>query len=204
MILYGRYVSPFARRVGVWCGLQGREYEHRPLMVTGDDLEKLRAANPVARVPVLVLDDGTSLVESFAICDYLDETAPNGSRLIPESGPARLDCLQRMAVAQATSEKAVAYVYETIRRPEEFHWADWQARVADQVQAGLAELEQSVPGEGWSGESGIDGGDIAAAIAYQFVEFASPALLAPGYPRLAALAARAMEIEAFARTKPQA
>lgn len=204
MILYGRYVSPFVRRVGVWLNLQGRAFEHRPLLVAGDDLEKIRAQNPTARVPILVLDDGAKLIESFAICDCLDETAPEGKRLIPARGPERLECLQRVAMAQATSEKAVALVYEINRRPEEFHWKDWQDRVTMQVRGGLAELDRTVPGEGWSGARGIDGGDIAAAVAYQFAEFTNSWLLEPGYPRLAALAERAMGIEAFASTKPQA
>ncbi len=204
MILYGRYVSPFVRRVGVWLGLQGREYEHRPLLVAGDDLEKIRAQNPVARVPILILDDGTRLIESFAICDYLDETAPAGKRLIPASGAARLDCMQRMAMGQSTAEKAVALVYEKNRRPEEYQWPEWRERLTMQVRGGLAELDRLVPEDGWSGESGMDGGDIAAAVAYHFAEFSNPWLLEPGYPRLAALAERAMGIDAYARTKPEA
>jgi len=202
MILYGRDLSPFTRRVAIWCALQGRHVERREISVVGPDFDEIKAHNPVVRVPVLILDDGTHLIESFAICDYLDETAPNGTRLVPDSGAARMECLRRLAVAQATSEKAVAMVYERNRRPEELHWRDWQQRVAGQVQGGLAELDQVVPGEGWSGEEGPDGGDIAAILAYQFVETTNPWLLEPGYPRLAALVARGMEIEAIAATKP--
>jgi glutathione S-transferase len=206
MILYGRNLSPFTRRVAIWCALQGRKVERRELMVAGADFEEIKAHNPVARVPILVLDDGTHLIETFAICDYLDETAPNGTRLVPERGAARMACLRRLAVANSTAEKAVAMVYERNRRPEEFHWRDWQARVAGQVQGGLAELDRVVPGPGanggWSGEDGPDGGDIAAIITYQFVETTNPWLLEPGYPRLAALAERGMEIEAIAATKP--
>ncbi len=206
MILYGRNLSPFTRRVAIWCALQGRQIERRELMVAGPDFDEIKAHNPVARVPILVLDDGTHLIESFAICDYLDETAPNGTRLVPESGAARMECLRRVAVAQSSAEKAVAMVYERNRRPEEFHWREWQARIAGQVQGGLAELDRVVPGAGadggWSGEAGPDGGDIAAIIAYQFVEVTNPWLLEPGYPRLAALAGRGMNIEAIAATKP--
>jgi glutathione S-transferase len=211
MILYGRNLSPFTRRVAIWCALQGRNLERRELMVAGADFEEIKANNPVARVPILVLDDGTRLIESFAICDYLDETAPNGTRLVPERGAERLACLQRLALAQSTAEKAVAMVYERNRRPEELHWRDWQARVAGQVQGGLAELDRVAPDPetngGWSGEDGPDGGvpdggDIAAIIAYQFVETTNSWLLEPGYPRLAALAERGMEIEAIAATKP--
>jgi glutathione S-transferase len=181
VILYGRDLSPFTRRVAIWCALQGRPVERRETSVVGPEFEEIKAHNPVARVPILILDDGTHLIESFAICDYLDETAPNGTRLVPDT-----------------------MVYERNRRPEEFHWRDWQQRVASQVQGGLTELDRVVPEEGWSGEGGPDGGDIAAIIAYQFVETTNPWLLEPGYPRLAALAARGMEIDAIAATKPAA
>jgi glutathione S-transferase len=204
MILYGRNLSPFTRRVAIWCALQGRQIERRELMVAGADFEEIKANNPVARVPILVLDDGVRLIESFVICDYLDETAPNGTRLVPERGAARMECLRRLAVANSTAEKAVAMVYEKNRRPEELHWRDWQARAAGQVQGGLAELDRAAPGEGWSGSDGPDGGDIAAIISFQFVEATNPWLLEPGYPRLAALAERGMGIEAIAATKPVA
>jgi glutathione S-transferase len=202
MILYGRNLSPYVRRVAIWCALQGRDVERRELMVAGPDFDEIKAHNPVGRVPILILNDGTHLIETFAICDYLDETAPNGTRLLPESGAARMEALRRLAVANSTAEKAVAMVYERNRRPEEFHWRDWQARVAGQIQGGLAELDKIVPAEGWSGENGPDGGDIAAIIVYQFVENTNPWLLEPGYPRLAALAERGMGIEAIAATKP--
>jgi glutathione S-transferase len=204
MILYGRNLSPFTRRVAIWCALQGRRIERREISVAGADFDEIKAHNPVVRVPVLVLDDGANLIETFAICDYLDETAPNGTRLVPQSGAARMECLRRVAVANSTAEKAVAMVYERNRRPEELHWRDWQVRVAGQIQGGLAELDKVVPGESWSGSDGPDGGDLAALIVYQFVETTNPWLLEPGYPRLAALATRGMEIEAIAATKPTA
>lgn len=209
MILYGRNLSPFARRVAIWCALQGREVERRELTVMGEDFEKIREVNPVVRVPVLVLDDGTKLIETYPICDWLDETAPEGKRLVPERGEARRECLQRLGLANSVAEKAVAMVYERNRRPEALHWREWQQRVARQVQGGLAELDARVPAEGWSGQrgpdgGGPDGGDVAAIIAYQFVEATNPWLLEPGYPRLKALAERGMQIEAVAATKPTA
>jgi glutathione S-transferase len=202
MILYGRNLSPFVRRVAIWCAMQGCQIERRELMVGGADFEEIKAHNPVARVPILILDDGTHLIETFAICDYLDETAPNSTRLLPSSGAARMECLRRLAVANSTAEKAVAMVYDKNRRPEEFHWPEWQERLAGQIKGGLAELDRVVPGEGWSGADGPDGGDIAAIIAYQFVEATNPWLLEPGYPRLSALVERGMDVEAIAATKP--
>jgi glutathione S-transferase len=202
MILYGRNLSPFVRRVAVWCALQGRKVERREITVAGADFDEIRKHNPVGRVPVLILDDGTHLIESFAICDWLDETAPAGRRLVPAGGTARRACLQRLALAQSTAEKAVAMVYERNRRPPELHWKDWQDRVAGQIRGGLDALDRVVPAEGWSGPDGPDGGDIAAICAYQFVEVTNPWLLTPGHARLNALVDRGMEIDAIASTVP--
>ena len=202
MILYGRDLSPFARRIAIWCALQGRDLERQAILVTGDDFERLKGMNPVGRVPVLELDDAARLVETYAMGDWLDETSPNGWRGLPASGTARRDAYQRLAIASGTAEKGVALVYERNRRPEEYHWKEWQQRLVGQIQGGLAALDAAVPEQGWSGGDTPDAGDIAAVIAYQFVEVTNPWVLEPGYPRLKALVDRAMELPAFAETKP--
>jgi glutathione S-transferase len=210
MILYGRDLSPFVRRISIWCALQGRAVERRPITVMGEDFAKLKAMNPVARVPVLELDDGTRLIDSYAIGDWLDETAPNGVRLVPAGGVPRREALQRLAVAAGVADKAVALVYERNRRPEELHWKDWQGRVVDQVRSGLGALDAAVPEAGWSGggapdsgpAAGPDAGDVSAVCAYQFLAATTPWVLEPGYPRLAGFVERAMQLPAVAATKP--
>ena len=202
MILYGRDLSPFARRIAICCALQGRDLQRQDVLVTGDDFERVKAMNPVGRIPVLELDDGTQLIESYAMGDLLDESSPNGWRGLPASGPARVAAFQRLAVASGTAEKAVALVYEKNRRPEEFQWPDWQRRLVSQIEGGLRKMESSVPATGWSGDS-PDAGDLAAGIAYQFIQVTNPWVLGAGYPKLAAFTDRAMaEIPAFAATEP--
>ena len=201
MILYGRTLSPFVRRVAVWASLQDHAVERRDILVTGEDFERLRAMNPVARVPVLELDDGTQLVESYAICDWLDETSPNGVRLLPASGTPRRAAYQHLALAAGTAEKAVALVYDRNRRPEEFHWKEWQQRLVSQIQSGLRALDARVQPGAWP-DGAPEAGPLAAAIAYQFVELTNPWVLDEGYPALAGLAERAMAVPAFAETKP--
>lgn len=205
MILYGRTISPFVRRVAIWCAMQGRDVEMKPLAATEpQDMEAIRAVHPGRRVPVLQVEDGALLIETFAICDWLDETAPEGTRLVPASGIARRDCMQRIGMANATAEKVVGLVYEKNRRPEEFHWPDWQERLVDQVRSGLAAMEAAAPETGFHGGDTPDGSDIAIVCAYEMAEFSNPWLLESGYPKLAALAARAAEQPGFAASKPGA
>lgn len=202
MILYGRDLSPFARRVAIWCALQERELERRPLTVAGEDFDKLKAINPVGRVPILVPEDGEPLIETAAIIDWLEETAPADRRLIPGGGPERRKVMQGMAFGNSVVEKGVALVYEKNRRPEEFQWPEWRARIEGQIAGGLEALEARIPESGWMGGANPDGADVCAAIAHDFLAVTNPHVLEGGYPRLKALAARAAEHPAFAASKP--
>ena len=58
LVLYGRYASPFVRRVAVTLRLYGVDYRHVPLMPFGPDKAELAKFNPIARVPALRLDNG--------------------------------------------------------------------------------------------------------------------------------------------------
>lgn len=202
MILYGRDLSPFTRRVAIWCELMGHPLERRQIMVSGPDYETLKGVNPLGRVPALVLDDGSVLLDSGAMVDWLEDTAPDGNRLIPATGDARRAMLQNIARAQLTAEKGVSLVYERVRRPEEFHWGDWIARVEGQITAGLTEMEAHAPESGWhSGAETPQGDDINVVIAYEFVASQHPQLTNGGYPKLARLSEASGQIPAFAKTR---
>lgn len=203
LILYGRSLSPFARRVEVWCALQGREVERRRILVSGEDFETLKGLNPVGRVPVLVTEDGAHLIETQAIIDWLEDTAPEGRRLLPRTGPARRDAMQEMAFGNSVAEKGVALVYEKNRRPEEFQWPEWRARLEGQIAGGLAAIEAHAPDDGWLGGEGPGAGDVACVIAHDFLATTNPHLLDAGYPKLKALAERAHALPAFAETMPE-
>ncbi|RAH99361.1 hypothetical protein DLJ53_22795 [Acuticoccus sediminis] len=202
MTLVGRNLSPYARRVAIWCALQGRELERLDVAATDpSQADIMKSYHPGIRVPVLVLADGTRLIESMPICDWLDDSMPD-MRLVPATGLARRDCLQRIALAHSTVEKVVSLVYEKNRRPEEFHWKDWQTRVIGQIEGGLAALEEITPEAGFFGGDKPDGSDVAAVCTYQQAEVTNPFLVEGRYPKLTALAARAMKLPAFADTYP--
>lgn len=199
MILTGRYLSPFVRRVAIWLALQGRAYEHQPIMVTGDDFERLKQINPFGRVPALTLDDGTTLVETWAIIDWLEETAPSGKRLLPADGAARLRALQGVAAAHNLAEKGVALVYETVRRPKEFHWLDWIERVRGQAKTGLDILESHAHLISVESAPGVAAATIAA---FDFVALMHASLVGESYPALKALSAAANARTEFSASKP--
>ena len=202
MILYGGGLSPFVRRVALWLAVQDRPFERRLVKVLASDFDGVTAVNPLGRVPVLVAEDGASLIETSAIIDYLEDTAPAGKRLLPASGPDRRAALQRIGYANGVAEKGVALIYETSKRPAQYHWPDWQQRLALQIRNGLEALEQLHSTDGRTDGLPPDGATIAAVCAYDFITVGHPALIGPDLPRLAALSQRANALPGFRQTYP--
>jgi glutathione S-transferase len=197
LTLYGGDRSPFVRRVAYWLNLQGRAYQRRPVDLWVRDFETIRDRNPLSRVPILVLEDGTSLIETFSIIDYLEESADAAQRLLPAGGSARRAVLHDLALASGTAEKVVALIYETERRPADKVWSDWQQRLTAQAGAGLAALERVVPTEGWHGGARPNGADCALAALHALLLTVKAADFLADVPRLTAFGARIAAEPAF-------
>jgi glutathione S-transferase len=187
MILVGQYDSPFVRRVAVALAHYGLGYEHRPWSVwaQADDIARL---NPLRRVPVLVLDDGEVLIESAAILDALDETAPSDRVLLPRSGAPRRAALRVCALATGLADKAVSLLYEGVLRDEGSRSAKWIDRCHAQMHDTLDLLETTrADRAGTFIFESFSHADIALTCALRFVEEAHPSLLqAKARPALAA------------------
>jgi glutathione S-transferase len=109
--------SPYVRKVTVAAletGLDGRI--ERILTSTQDPRSGLAEQNPLGKVPALVADDGTVLIDSPVICAYLD-SLHDGRKLIPPGGPARWTVLRQEALADGILDAAVLRVGES-RRPK--------------------------------------------------------------------------------------
>ena len=199
MELLGYYESPFVRRVGVTLHLYGVPFVHSPL-ATGRDAAAIRAANPLGRIPALVLDDGEVLLDSLFIVDWLDEQA--GERaLVTRDGPGRRRVFRLLALAQGATEKYVAAYYERHRRPETHVWTPWLERLEGQVFAALSALESEGAGP-WLTGAALTHADVALACGVLAMRADMPHLAPVGrFPRLDALVQRAEGLAAFAATR---
>ncbi len=70
--------APNPRRVRIFLAEKGisLRFEELDLMQSELKTPEFAAQNPMQRVPVLVLDDGTCIAESVAICRYFEELQP--------------------------------------------------------------------------------------------------------------------------------
>jgi glutathione S-transferase len=195
--------SPYVRRVAISMRRLGLPFEHRNWSV-GADFDRIREYSPLGRVPVLVLEDGTPLVESAAILDALDDLAGPARALLPATGTSRREALRLMSLAIAAAEKAREVVHESMVRPSEKFHEPWVARCRDQMHGALGVLEQACVRRGPSGwlvEDRLTQADITAASMSTFLAesmgiFDAP----PRYPLLHAHATQCEQLPDFQAT----
>ena len=196
MILVGQYDSPYVRRVAVSLRVLGFAYDHDQRSVFGD-FASMRATNPLGRIPSLILDDGTVLIDSAAILDWLDQAVGTERALLPVAGVARMHALKRIALATGANDKLIALAYERLIRPAALHWPQWISRCLTQIESAFDALEP----EDWSGP--LDQAQITVGCTIGYARLGAPDVLPPGrYPRLEALCARLAARPEFAATEP--
>jgi glutathione S-transferase len=91
---------------------------------TNDDKDSLRQQNPVGKIPVLVLEDGSTLFDSRVILEYLDHRA-GGGKIIPKEPAARFAALRLQALADGATDAQILVLYEGRWRSPEHHVAKW-------------------------------------------------------------------------------
>jgi glutathione S-transferase len=195
MILIGQYDSPFVRRVAIAMRMYGMGYEHWPWS-TFADAEKIARYNPLRRVPTLVLDDQSAVIESGAILDYLDETADPAKLLIARDGLARRRALRVCALATGLADKAVTLVYERVLHPQTSQ--AWVERCRSQIDGVLTVLEAERGYTPFWFGAAPGHADIAVACALRFTSEAHPgAIDLKRWPKLAHHVADCEGLEPF-------
>lgn len=201
MQLIGMMDSPYVRRVAISLHVLGLTFEHRSVSVFRH-YDEFARINPVVKAPTFIDDDGTLLIDSTLILDYLDHKVAAERRLMPEETQERTFALRVNGFALAAMEKTVQQVYERELRPAERQHEPWFERVNTQMHAAWAVLDQLVAGrDGWLCAGRITQADITAAVAWRFNQHILPGSADPArYPAIAALSARAETLPEFVAT----
>src|SRR5215469_16806460 len=164
--LYSHPVSPFARKCRVVAHELGIKLEIVHIeSARGDD--NLRNLNPLKQIPVLVLDDGSTLFDSPVICEYLNHAG--GGKFFPgmsifRHASGRWKALGLQALGDGIADAAVAWRYE-LTEPQERQNSDRIARSKATIMAGTDALERVK----FAKEPTI--GEIAVACALGYIDF---------------------------------
>jgi glutathione S-transferase len=198
--LIGLLDSPFVRRVAITAHIYGLLFERLAWSVYRN-ADQIREINPLITVPTLVLEDGSALIDSNFICEYLDELVGDAKALLPQHGASRIHAKQIVARSNVTCEKVGQLYRELPWRPEGLRYSQAIDRFRTQIDSGLASLEDALINEYYV-DGHLSHADIMAAITYTFVHYyADPlGLKLAAHPKLAALTAKLEQTQAFKLT----
>lgn len=201
MKLIGSLTSPYVRKIRIVLAEKKIDYD---LILDSPWAEgnKVAALNPLGKVPVLVLDDDSTLYDSRVIAEYLDTVAPN-NRLIPASGRERISVKRWEALADGVLDAAVAAFLES-RRSDGERSPSWIERQRGKTMQALQAMSDDLGEQAWCHGNGLSLADIAVGCALGYVSFRLGDIRwREQYPKLAILNEKLMQRPAFEETTPQ-
>jgi glutathione S-transferase len=200
MKLYTAATSPYARKVRVVLTEKKIECEYvdeNPWVAE----TSVPQFNPLGKIPVLVLDDGTALYDSRVIVEYLDTVSPV-SRLIPEPSRQRIAVKRWEALADGVCDATITIVREQ-KRPARQQSKEWIERQFDKIRLGVKELAKELEDKTWCHGEAYSLADIATGCTLGYLDLRAPTIDWRGdYPNLLKLADKLAKRPSFAETAP--
>jgi glutathione S-transferase len=202
MRLIGVNRSPYTRRVAITLSALGVPYEQRCLSGFGNR-EEVRGHNPLGRIPVLLLDDGETLIDSGAIVDHLDEAYGGERPTVPRSGAERRTVLRLAAMMMGACDKGLQAAYHRNHMPAEKRHQPWVDDCTAQMVHALSAVDAMVDASAaYLVQGRLTQADITAFVAERLARFGLSIDTATEVPRLYAYTRRLGEQAAFRTTEP--
>lgn len=191
--------SPYARKVRI--ALAEKNIPFTLLTdVPWDHNTSTPRFNPLEKIPILILDDGSSIYESSFILQYLELTYPSPA-LVPADTAGILAARKVEVLADGVCDALVLTFFERLR--EGGGSPEWTARQRRKIDGGLAELSRLLGDKRWMVGACFGLGDIAMGAAVRYVSLRFPELpWAALHPNLAALSLRLEERPSFQGSVP--
>ena len=200
--LIGARPSPFARKARIVLAEKKLEYQFVEASPWEGD-NPVHAWNPLGKLPVLMLDDGTTLFDSRVIVEYIDSVSPV-LRLIPEPARQRIVVRRWEALADGICDAAVLMVQEARRAPKQ-QSGEWVARQQRKVHDGVAAMAAELEDKAWCNGESYSLADIATGCALGYLDLRLPGFDWRGtYENLARHAEKLAKRASFADTAPAA
>lgn len=192
--------SPFARKVRIALREKGLPFELLT-EVPWDSTTSTPKYNPLEKLPVLILEDGSSIYNSSFILQYLEWTYPRPP-LMPADVEGKIAARRLEILCDGVCDAVVLTLFERMRADPS---AEWLSRQRRKIEGGVREMARLIGDRPFAVAEQFGLGDIAVgtAVGYldvRFSEFDWRGL----YPNLAAFSARMETRPSFATSTPVA
>jgi len=201
MKLIGADTSPYVRKVRVVMAEKKIDYRYEREDVWSP-ASTIGQANPLGKVPTLIMEDGGAVFDSRVIVEFLDTVTPI-HRLIPPSGRPRVEVRCWEALADGLLDAAILIRLEHSQRSEGQRSDAWIQRQMGKVEASLEAMSRGLADKPWCAEGKYSLADIAAGCALGYLDFRFPQIdWRVRYPNLSRHADKLFARPSFADTAP--
>lgn len=203
MKLIGSNSSPYVRKVRVVMAEKRLEFS----FVTEDVWAQnttISSANPLGKVPCLIMEGAEALFDSRVIVEYLDTLSPVG-KLIPAMGRERAEIKTWEALADGVLDAAILARLEATwaGRSAEQRSQAWIDRQIHKIHDALKAMSLGLGEKPFCAGIYLSLADIAVGCALGYLDFRFPELAwRSEYPNLVKLHDKLMQRASFADTLP--
>jgi glutathione S-transferase len=204
MKLIGSLTSPYVRKVRVVLAEKKLDYQLVLEDVWGND--NILAANPLGKVPCLVMEGGEAIFDSRVIVEYVDTLSPVG-KLIPAMGRERVEVRTWEALADGLLDASILARLEATwpGRTAEQRSQAWIDRQLSRVHSTLASMSQGLAEKPWCAGIYLSLADIAVGCALGYLDFRFPDIdWRSAHPNLQRLYDKLATRQSFIDTAPPA
>lgn len=193
--------SPYARKVRVALAEKGLPFE----LLTEVPWNSTTATpqyNPLEKLPVLILEDGSAVYESSYILEWLELRYPQ-TPLLPPDIDGILAAKKLDVLCNGVCDAVVLTLFERLR--EGGGSTQWLARQRRKIEGGTREIARMVGTHTWAVGDQFTLGDIAAVTAVGYLAVRFPELnVRQHHPALADYCDRLEQRPSFAHSRPVA
>lgn len=203
MKLIGAVTSPYVRKVRIVMAEKKLEYQF-VLEDVWAATTSIDQANPLGKVPCLVLDGGDAMFDSRVIVEYLDTLSPVG-KLIPQSGRERAEVKTWEALADGILDAAILARLEATwgGRSDAQRSQAWIDRQLHKIDQALVSMAKGLGDKPHCSGVHLSLSDVAVGCALGYLDFRFPQIdWRTPHPNLAKLAEKLAQRPSFADTVP--
>lgn len=204
MKLIGSNTSPYVRKVRIVMAEKKLDYNF-VLEDVWSEQSRISEANPLGKVPCLIMEGGEALFDSRVIVEYLDTLSPVG-KLIPAMGRERAEVKTWEALADGVMDAALLARMEAVwdKRTDGQRSQAWIDRQLGKINSSLKAMSAGLGEKPYCTGNHLSLADIATGCALDYLDFRFPQVgWRNDHPSLVRLFERLEQRPSFAETVPR-